>query len=292
MSITEDNYLQIYRGRHYSKPRLKSYTKVIAFDMDETLGSFVDLEILWRGIMEYINDNDQIDVSFYELLELFPEFLRYGIIPILEYLMVRKKENECDGLYIYTNNQCPTNWIDMISDYFNKKINPIGEQNLFDKIIYAFKVNNKIVEMARTTHEKTHEDFIKCTLLPRNTEICFIDNSVYTKMYRSRIYYIKPRAYIHSLSTGEIINRFSNSNIMSKICFNQNMKNVFIGFLWNEYNRRNLTQTRDYNYSKIEMDIVVAQKMMYHIKEFFYFTNRKHQTRKYRRLQNKFTRKK
>lgn len=292
MSITGDKYLQIYKGRHYSKPRLKSYSKVIAFDMDETLGSFVDLEILWRGIMEYINYNDQIDISFFELLDLFPEFLRYGIITILEYLMVRKKENECDMLYIYTNNQCPKNWIDMISDYFNKKVNPMGEPHLFDKIIYAFKVNNKIVEMSRTTHEKTHEDFIKCTLLPRNTEICFIDNSIYTKMYRSRIYYIKPRAYIHSLSTSEIINRFSNSNIIDKICSTPNMKNVFIGFLWNEYNRRSLTQMGNCNNSKIEMDILVAQKMMYHIKEFFYFTNRKYQTRKYRSLQNKFTRKK
>ena len=292
MSIIDNKYIQIYKGKSYSKPRIKNYPKVIAFDLDETLGSFVDLEILWRSLLQFMNESVNISISFSEILDLYPEFLRYGIIPILEYLLLRKKENACDGLYIYTNNLCPKNWTDMISDYLNKKINPNGEPCIFDKIIYAFKVNNKLVELSRTTHEKIHSDFIKCTLLPKNTEICFIDNSFYPEMTNSRVYYIKPLSYTHSLSTNEIITRFSGSSVGKNICPTQNKMSIFCGFLWNEYNKRNAVQMGNPSMKKVEIDILVAQKIMYHIKEFFYFTNRINRTRKHRANAGKFTRKK
>jgi hypothetical protein len=113
MSNSEDKYLQIYKGNHYSKAKEKKYNRVVAFDLDETLGSFVDLEILWRGILQFCtidntekenNESNNITILFHELLDLYPEFLRYGIIQILEYLLVRKKEKTCNGIYIYTNN--------------------------------------------------------------------------------------------------------------------------------------------------------------------------------------------
>ena len=49
------------------------------------------------------------------------------------------------------------------------------EYDVFEKIINAFKVNNKIIEHNRTTHKKTYNDFINCTILPENIKICFID---------------------------------------------------------------------------------------------------------------------
>lgn len=301
MSNSEDKYLQIYKGNHYSKPKEKQYNRVVAFDLDETLGSFVDLEILWRGILQFCTfsnketengENNDITIIFHGLLDLYPECLRYGIIPILEYLLLRKKEKTCNGLYIYTNNQCPKNWTDMISDYLNKRVNLNGETPLFDKVIYAFKLNNKRVDVSRTTHEKTPSDFIKCTLLPKNTEICFIDNSFYSQMKSSRIYYIKPRAYIHSLSTNDIIKRFSDSDFGKKICSTQNKMNIFCGFLWNEFYRQNAIQMGNNSNLKVEMDILIAQKIMYHIKEFFYFTNRRERTRKYKTPVTRLTRKK
>ena len=39
---------------------------------------------------------------------------------------------------------------------------------IFDKIIAAYKVRNKIVEKCRTTHQKTISDFLKCTKLSVN----------------------------------------------------------------------------------------------------------------------------
>ena len=44
-TVTE---IQLYKGKYYNKKRTKTNGRVIAFDMDETMGSFTDLEILWN----------------------------------------------------------------------------------------------------------------------------------------------------------------------------------------------------------------------------------------------------
>ena len=280
-----DKLIQIYKGKHYYKSNLKHCPKVIAFDLDETLGSFVDLDILWNIILQYRCNDSEI---FNELLDLYPEFLRFGIFPILEYLFNKKKKAECQGLYIYTNNQCSPPWTTKIAEYFNKKINNKDGLPLFDKVICAFKINNKIVEVSRTSHEKSHNDFIRCTLLPKNTEICFIDNTYYSSMNNRRIYYIKPRAYVHSLSTEEIINRFIHSNIGSQIFHDVK---ILHGFILGEFYKRGAIHDGNASAIKIETDVIVAQKMMYHIKEFFYITQKNTKTRKYSIGTNKITRK-
>ena len=66
----------------------------------------------------------------------------------------------------------------LIINYFNHKIS--RSIPLFDQIIHAFKINNVHTELNRTTHKKTYDDFIRCTLLPQSTAICFIDDVLYT----------------------------------------------------------------------------------------------------------------
>jgi len=289
--MTYDKLTQIFKGKHYYKSRLKNYPKVVAFDMDETLGSFVDLEILWSGILLF---QPITMVSFDAILDLFPEFLRFGILPILEYLYFKKMRGQCSGIYIYTNNQCSSSWADKIAGYLNAQITKrIHTRNvsLFDKIIHAFKINNKVIELDRTSHEKTHNDFIRCTLLPKNTEICFIDNTYYDSMTHNRIYYIKPKAYVHSLSTEDIINRVAQSDIGKILCPLPNQIHIFRGFMNNEFVRRGGIQKGLSRAKKAEFDILVAQKMMYHLKEFFYISQRKIKTRKYKNVSNSVTRK-
>ena len=91
--ITKDD-VKIFKGKRYlpwfmkdtNNPNdivsLKPPKKVVIFDLDETLGSFADLYILWGGIKQVNPDCDSIE----EILDLFPEFLRFGILIILEYL--------------------------------------------------------------------------------------------------------------------------------------------------------------------------------------------------------------
>ena len=90
---TDIDYAKIYKGKAFSKPRINKYKKVLVFDLDETLGSFIDLEILWRAIHRCAPSIKNVP-EFFEVLELYPEFLRYGILPILEYLNQKKKNGD------------------------------------------------------------------------------------------------------------------------------------------------------------------------------------------------------
>lgn len=266
-----DPPIQIYKGNYFLKPKQKS-KKVIAFDLDETLGSFMDLEVLWKILKDMQNTN----VIFNDLLDLYPEFLRYGILNILDFLYQKKISNECEKIYIYTNNQCSVEWPNMISRYFDYKLKT--EKPIFDKIIHSFKINEKRVELERSTHEKTHSDFIRCTLLPKKTEICFLDNTEFHGMKHDHIYYIQPPSYYHRLSHKTIIDRLISSKLAenlddyNKLKIYQHALDLFphVGANFKEFDV--LT----------EKDIMVSQKMMYHIKEFFLLSKKKKQTRKYK----------
>ena len=111
-----------------------------------------------------------------------------------------------DKLYLYTNNQSRGEFVDNIISYFTNKVAK-NKDKLFDQIIYAFKINNQIVQIGRTTHNKTYQDFIQCTLLPKNTHVCFIDDFNFDEMKKEQIYYIQPKPYRHGLSSNEIIDR-------------------------------------------------------------------------------------
>jgi len=104
--------ITIYKGKAFIKSykKLKEPSKkVIVFDLDETIGSFGDLYILWEAITEYYNMKNQfhnMDDIFHKLLDLYPEFLRHGILNILGYLYNKKLSGECAKVFLYTNNQC------------------------------------------------------------------------------------------------------------------------------------------------------------------------------------------
>lgn len=284
-SSVSDKYAKIYIGKCFSKSRTKQNPKVIAFDLDETLGSFMDLEILWK----LFDDIDiQSQIPFNKFLDLYPEFLRYGIISILEYLYQKKKSGDCSKIYIYTNNQCSTDWTLFISKYFDYKMKL--ETPLFDQIINAFKINDKKIELLRTSHDKLHDDFITCTLLPNTTEICFVDNSYFDAMKKDCIYYIQPRSYYHHLSIKDIIDRFIHSAMGNALSLEN--KNLFYENVYDYFNRDIYYKHTNNINKKIETDIYVAQKIMYHIKEFFYFAKRKRRTKKLKLSCSKLTRKK
>ena len=274
--------IKIYKGECYEKKYIKKYQKVITFDLDETLGSFYHLSILWSGLKR-LQKEPVGQPIFNRLLDLYPEFLRYGILNILDYLILKKKQGECDKIYIYTNNNCNPPWVSLITEYFKYKL--AVKEEIFDHVICAFKINNKVVEFSRSTHEKTHEDFIKCTLLPRATEICFLDNTYFSNMVNEKVYYIQPRSYYHSLSIKSIIERFLVSPI--SIEYKESTKGKLETFLYDWFAMNSV----EYPPHPLEVDIFVAHKMMYHIKEFFYLTHRKNKTKKARIRLSRVTRK-
>jgi len=284
-----------------SKPK-----KVIVLDLDETIGSFSDLYILWSTIYEYIDfmnkyiftEYDSVEssqqqsnmIEFNILLDLYPEFFRHGIIHILEFIYNKKKNGLCK-VYLYTNNQIaydsdcsPTKWVSKIVDYLSNKI--CDSIPLFDQLICAFKINRKIIEIKRTTKTKTYSDFIKCTVLPKTTEICFIDDSFFPGMACEKVYYIQPKAYTHYLNKDIIISRLFMSNIVEQIP-SEYRRGLEIALHDSFGNPDKPIITK----SKIEIDIAVSHKLMYYINEFFYLRTKKSKTRRLRKSVKYGTRK-
>ena len=194
----------------------------------------------------------------------------------------RKINGECQKLYIYTNNQCSSNIITLITQFIENKLQTDGP--LFDKIIHAFKINNKIVEIGRTTHYKTYNDFIKCTLLPRTTEICFIDNTYFPDMVNEHVYYIHPKAFIHRLSKHKIMERLLRSDIgkyYTKSIAGESMQ--FDSFMYQWIGGTDADPSVSNDIGELISEIKTAEKIMYHLKEFFFRTRKGKQTRKMRK---------
>ena len=64
--------------------------KVVVFDVDETLGYFMEFGIFWNALSMYTKEHKiGVELSQYEfnqILDLYPEFIRPNILSILNYL--------------------------------------------------------------------------------------------------------------------------------------------------------------------------------------------------------------
>lgn len=273
--------------------------KIVVFDLDETLGYFVEFGIFWDSLNLYYLKNNKEELTnddFNHILDLYPEFLRPNIINILNYLKHKKITNICDKIMIYTNNQGPRKWASHILSYFETKI----KYQLFDQTIAAFKINGKRIELCRTSQDKSYKDLIRCTKLPLNAEICFLDDIYFPEMANKNIYYINIKPYIYELSFEEMYKRFLNSEIGKKIIEKieiedntyENKENKFIEFMSKNIKMYNF-QVVEKNGKEYEIDKILGKKIMLHLEEFFNKTNKNtNKTRKnFPRKRNKSYRK-
>ena len=71
----KEKYIRVIKGSAYFSPSFKKRSgrkgspKTIAFDLDETIGSFGDLYLLWICIETYIQHDIHADILFRELLD-------------------------------------------------------------------------------------------------------------------------------------------------------------------------------------------------------------------------------
>jgi len=201
----------IVHPNSFVKCKNVKHTKYLVFDLDETLGSFGDLYILWKGMIHLnkigVIRFDESQCTFNSIMDVYPEFLRHGILTILEFLFYKKLSGKCGGVYVYTNNQCEPPWVQYIIKYIETRL---GLNGLFEPPVCAFKINGIILDAKRSTSDKTYQDFIQCTVLPKNAELCFLDNSFFPRMNVEQVFYIQPKSYFHGLSLEEIISRLLN----------------------------------------------------------------------------------
>jgi len=246
----------------------KNPGKVVVFDMDETLGYFTQFSYFWQNMKVYFNEHQnnvkekQLDDNFNKILDLYPEYIRPNISSILKYLKHKVEINKCQGVMIYTNNNGSKEWIYHIKDFFEEKI----KYKLFNHVICAFKVDGKQIEMCRTTYEKTVKDFIKCTKLPENTQICFLDDLFHPKMNYENVYYIKLKAYKYDLTFDEIMKRFSNSDIGKKLLNDQQQEEFhdYMSQIFHSY--QNVTKRKE----EQDIDKIITKQTMLYLQNFFY----------------------
>ena len=239
-------------------------SKIVVFDLDETLGYFVEFGMFWDALQNFIKQQKISVISdqplFNKVLDLYPEFLRPNIINILNYLKQKKKTKSCNKLMIYTNNQGPEEWAQQIQSYFETKL----KYKLFDQIIKAFKIKGKQVELCRTSHTKKHTDLIRCTKIPETTEICFLDDAYHDGMVNDRVYYVNLKPYIHDLPFEQMIERFIKSQIINLQNVEDDFKTKMLQFI-KQYRHTYVEKTTEAQ----NLDKILSKKILQHIQIFF-----------------------
>lgn len=271
-------------------------TRVIVFDLDETLGHFVELGVFCDTIEKY-KKSKLTTVEFNNIMDLFPVFLRTDILQILSYLKEKKKQGILNKVYIYTNNNGPKEWTEKIKNYLEKKIN----YKLFDKIIGAYKVNGKIMEAGRTTHNKTVDDFLSITKLPEHAKICFLDDIYHEHMDSNNVYYLHVKPYHATIPFHIMAEKYYNYNYNLNTNLNTNSntnsnkmhdKPAFIRFVVNNMSKYNLDISKDQDKNEDEKAVSkeVSKEILNSLKNFLK-TKPKRKTRNNKSLRNRLSRK-
>lgn len=239
--------------------------KIVVIDVDETIGYFVELGIFCDALTAtaWNNDPSAQYAHFNHLMDAFPEFLRPNILDLLRFLKLKKEANECCGVMVYTNNSGPRAWVEHIIKYMESKLGG----HLFDQIVAAFKVNGKIIEMGRTTHDKTYEDLLRCTKLPSNVEVCFLDDQMHSQMEHGQVYYINVKPYVHQLSVQTLVDRFIQSHAL-RSTVNGLRVDVFrtrIAKFMQRFHDEHVPKDP----MEQEIDRIISKKIMQHLNDFF-----------------------
>ena len=248
----------------------------IVFDLDETLGHFSQLYFFFSLVNQYLNiSNKNNKQKFFKFLDKFPEFLRANILELLNIIKQKKRVGICDYVMIYTNNNGPKEWAELIMEYFHYRLN----YKLFDKIIAAFKINNKIIEVCRTSHSKSYNDFINCTRLPPNTKVCFFDDQCHENMEHDNVVYINLKPYTYNIPfrmMAEVFFSDNYSDFKNKEYSKRDNKDRFIKYI--DKNSKNyMLEYLNKSTTEMQIEYLITQRM---IKEIDIFLKNKNTTRK------------
>ena len=112
----------------------------IVFDMDETLGSFGQLHRFWYLLTVYLDNEDLDKKYFFNLLDLFPLFLRPNIFSLLIKIKKKKIAKICNYVMIYTNNTGQNSWANIIKSYFHYF--SISRRSFYNDFTFSLLLSN------------------------------------------------------------------------------------------------------------------------------------------------------
>tara|TARA_B100001027_G_scaffold82324_2_gene56427 strand:- start:1544 stop:2344 length:801 start_codon:yes stop_codon:yes gene_type:complete len=236
---------------------------IVAFDLDGTLGEFSQLGQIFDILENNINRSLKKS-EFFSLLNIFHKYVRPDMFQILSFLEKMKKEKKCKKVVIYTNNQAPRTWAELIASYLNHMI----KSKVFTKVIATYMLHGEIVEECRTTQDKTKNDLLNCLKLGSETKICFIDDQEHVRMMENNVYYIKVNPYRYNYTYEEIIFKLKNSNFFRKLKLSENqVKKLEIEILSIQDKNLNYLMNDREKLNKIE--IKNSKILLGHLKKFF-----------------------
>jgi hypothetical protein len=195
-------------------------------------------------------------------MDAFPEYQRPDVLKMLRYVLGKKESGACSQVMLYTNNQGPPQWSKSICEYFDTKVGA----SLFDQVIAAFKVRGRRVEPGRTTHDKTLNDLLSCTKLPKETQICFLDDQDHPRMERDNVYYIHIKPYVRTMTFGRAAARLHDRGLTHLLTPTQKR------LLTDEITGLGVLFPQDDVDSaefELEVDKVVGKRILHHLQSFF-----------------------
>ena len=262
----------------------KPPAKIVVFDLDETLGHFSQLGLVWDVIVNCCDHYKFQRPLFKDVMSTFPEYQRPGVIKMLRYLLGKKHMGYCNKVMIYTNNQGPREWAEQLRNYFEEVI---GEC-VFDRIIAAFKINGKRIEPERTSHEKSVDDLISCTQITPDTQICFVDDQHHPRMEHENVYYIRIKPYVNTIPFQNIISRLQRSEYLNDLSSECMAK---IASKLTRYSQIYPDDDVVKSTEEQEVDKLVSKRVLQHIQEFFKMHDRQLTRRRRIRGRKRTTRK-
>jgi hypothetical protein len=273
--------------------------KVVVFDVDETLGNFAQFSLFGHVLEEYFNDPTIMYRHFNDLVDLYPEIIRPSMVRILDYIRKKKNAGICSKVMIYTNNTGPDKWVSHIRHYFEYKLRSAATSTssvkdlavvppLFDHIIGGFKPHDHTTTSytQRTTKDKTIDDFIHCSRLPSNIEVCFLDDLHHPKMTDERVYYIKLQPYYSHIPFETFVVRFLNSALFRNVFDKMHIQSISPSM--SALVKKEILSIEIYNlfakYANIsnydakihqkkmnprEIDEIISKYILFHLQQFF-----------------------
>jgi hypothetical protein len=147
----------------------------------------------------------------------------------------------------------------MISDYVNLKIG----HKVFDHIIAAYKIRGKQIEPKRTSHDKSVTDLVRCTNIPTNAEICFIDDLYHPLMDKDNVYYINIKPYRVSMPFDEMVNRYYEAVLAKTTIKKSDFVNNMISYM-KQYNYMVVNKSEE----EKNVDTIVSKKLLANLDDF------------------------
>lgn len=185
--------------------------KVVVFDLDDTIGHFVQLSGLdW--FLTKLYGKVVTREHFNEILDLYPKIFRPRIFKIMEFLKNEKKRRKDVKVMIYTNNTGCKIWVHRIKSYIEKKIN----YKLFDRVICGWKYDGRIIEPNRTGWDKKYKDLLRCGNLTKKDEILFLDDQYHPDMFHPKVTYLQLKPYFYNYPNKHMLMTYKSIVNLSK----------------------------------------------------------------------------